>query len=114
MQIISIIMVIASVAGAAVVERALPKANEYISGDCSGSINYGHHSAGLNDVTMDHTTHSVYLNGKWSLWDQNSGNGGSCTGSQIGSVDYPKGACITTDAKSWHKNKPIKCVRNEA
>ncbi|KAK5635627.1 hypothetical protein RRF57_011339 [Xylaria bambusicola] len=108
------LIALASVATAATTARATrPKANEYKSEDCSGSVNYGHNSFLLHDVTMDDTTHSVYLTGNWELWSGKTGNGGSCTGTKSLDVSYPSGACISTSAKSWHANLPVKCVRNK-
>ncbi|KAI0968950.1 hypothetical protein F4678DRAFT_464141 [Xylaria arbuscula] len=105
---------LASVATAATTPRdTRPKANEYKSEDCSGSVSYGHNSFLLHDVTMDDTTHSVYLTGNWELWSEKTGNGGSCTGTKSLDVSYPGGACISTSAKSWHANLPVKCVRNK-
>ncbi|KAH8656571.1 hypothetical protein BGZ60DRAFT_518712 [Tricladium varicosporioides] len=57
--------ILAATASAAVMEpRALNKANEYKSNDCSGKLNYGHHGDSSRPgqcINMDVTTHSVYI-----------------------------------------------------
>ena len=53
--------------------------------DSSGPINYQHWSALLNQVTMDDTSHSVYLASPWYQWvayDAKSRDGGGCGGEQ--------------------------------
>ncbi|KAJ5747856.1 uncharacterized protein N7511_009552 [Penicillium nucicola] len=104
------VLTIALIASGAipVVQGALPKANEYKSSDCSGALNYGHHSALLKDVTMDDTTHSVYLAGaNWVGFSDKTGNGGSCSGSALTVL---QGECNNLDTA--HPGKRIKCVRN--
>ncbi|KAK0707708.1 small secreted protein [Lasiosphaeris hirsuta] len=75
---------------------ALPKANEYKTGDCSGSLNYGHHSFDLHAVTMDDTSNSVYQDGtRWYLFDGKTSNGGTCKGKFLGQIRADAlGRCI--------------------
>ncbi|KAI9739298.1 MAG: hypothetical protein M1834_007511 [Cirrosporium novae-zelandiae] len=77
--------------------EATKKANEYNSENCSGPINYGHHSTLLHCVTMDETSHSVYLAGgtAHAYTDQSCGAHG---GSNIGAL--PRG-CVNLD--KWRK-----------
>ncbi|KAL9489839.1 hypothetical protein ACSS6W_002116 [Trichoderma asperelloides] len=109
--ILTTIAVVAVATTASVTPRdTLPKANEYKSGDCSGNINFGHHSGDVTDVTMDDTSHSVYLaaSGKntWEAWDGKTYNGGGCTGNYLGLV--PHLSCLNLDNGM---NGRIRCVR---
>lgn len=73
----------------------------------SGTLNYGHHSSGLIDVTMDDTSHSVYLaGGDWSGFSEKTSDGGSCYGDFIRLY----GACNALDQTVGGSNR-IKCVR---
>ncbi|KAI1326450.1 hypothetical protein F5Y16DRAFT_228855 [Xylariaceae sp. FL0255] len=113
MHFISMIMLDVPAMTATVTERATrPKANEYKSGDCSGAINYSHNSFFLKDVTMDDSSHSVYLTSTWQLVDGKTGSGGSFSGLDLVTVSYPRGACISLSAESWHDNRLVHCVRN--
>ncbi|KAJ5506572.1 hypothetical protein N7453_005529 [Penicillium expansum] len=108
----------ALIAGASV-QAALPKANEYKSTDwlfrstahhnlSGGALNYGHHSSFLGDVTMDDSSHSVYLAGtNWVGFSDKTSNGGSCSGSALTLL---QGECNNLDTS--HPGKRIKCVRN--
>ncbi|CZT16384.1 uncharacterized protein RCC_02227 [Ramularia collo-cygni] len=83
----------------AVVNAAIPKANEYTSGDCSGDLNFGHRSPFLETVTMDDTTHSVYLAGaaadlEWQAFSGKSKNDGVCIGKHLGPLG---GECQNLD-----------------
>ncbi|KAF4333205.1 small secreted [Fusarium beomiforme] len=91
-----------------------PKANEYTDHACS-NFNYGHHRQDLTDVTMDDTTHSVYLNGGNGFWTgtkyewrgYSEKSNGKCSGKKLGSL--PSGGdCVNLDA---HFPQRIKCVR---
>ncbi|GAB7350698.1 hypothetical protein MBLNU459_g1257t1 [Dothideomycetes sp. NU459] len=84
-----------ALAAASYVTATADKANEYKTHDCSGNINFGHHPlGGLGDVTMDITSNSVYVafgqDAKADAYPANTGNGGTCTGSKLGSMH---GAC---------------------
>ncbi|KAL1863176.1 hypothetical protein Plec18170_000006 [Paecilomyces lecythidis] len=104
----STFFVSAALVASATVQAALPKANEYKSTDCSGPINFGHHSAFLRDVTMDDTSHSVYLAGaNWVGFSDKTKNGGSCSGTALTVLD---GQCNNLDTA--HPGKRVKCVRN--
>lgn len=49
----------------------------------SGPLNYGHVGASLSHVTMDDSTHSVYLASpvyQWWAYDGKTKDGGKCTG----------------------------------
>ena len=84
-----------------------PKANEYKSSDCSGPINYPHVSDALFDVTMDDSSHSVYLATcckVWHAWSSKSEDGGECRGELLGELP---GECVNLD--TW-AHKRIKCV----
>ncbi|KAK3315744.1 hypothetical protein B0H66DRAFT_270310 [Apodospora peruviana] len=89
------------------------KANEYQSGDCGGGLNFGHASFKLDDVTMDDSTHSVYLStmskkDTWRAFSGKTSNGGGCTGEDLGLV--PKLECLNLDT-TYGEGKRIKCVR---
>jgi hypothetical protein len=74
----------------------------------SGALNYGHHSAFLGDVTMDDSSHSVYLAGaNWVGFSDKTSNGGKCSGSALTVL---QGECNNLDTA--HPGKRIKCVRN--
>ncbi|KAF0324786.1 hypothetical protein K4K61_005540 [Colletotrichum sp. SAR11_59] len=95
---------------AATVSAANNKANEYKSGDCSGSLNYGHTGVKLATVTMDDSSHSVYLAtgatyGPWLAYEGKTSNGGSCTGAYLG--DLP-GECVNLD--NHFSGRRIRCV----
>ncbi|KUI71821.1 hypothetical protein VM1G_11828 [Cytospora mali] len=99
--------VLAVISLLAFAQADLPKANEYTSSDCSGTMNYEHHASNLVDVTMDDTSHSVYLaGGDWSGFSEKTSDGGSCYG------DYIRlyGACNGLDQAVGSSNR-IKCVR---
>lgn len=84
-----------------------PKANEYRSPDCSGPLNYGLNRATLEHVTMDDTSHSVYLAAPGFSWKGYSGkdkDGGHCTGNLLG--DLPD-KCVNLDN---HSSERIRCV----
>jgi hypothetical protein len=73
----------------------------------SGTLNYGHYSNNLVDVTMDDTSHSVYLaGGDWSGFSEKTSDGGACYG------DYIRlyGACNPLDQTVGSSDR-IKCVR---
>ncbi|KAJ9212948.1 hypothetical protein DTO166G4_5452 [Paecilomyces variotii] len=104
----SAFVVLAALMAGVTVHAALPKANEYKSGDCSGPINFGHHSILLRDVTMDDTSHSVYLAGtNWVGYSDKTGNGGSCTGAALRILN---GKCNNLDTAD--PGTRIRCVRN--
>ncbi|KAK4182564.1 small secreted protein, partial [Podospora australis] len=89
----------------------LKKANEYKSGDCSGDLNFGHKSGNLGDVTMDDSTHSVYLatqegDDTWEGWSGKTKNGGGCTGEKLGLVPHLE--CLNLDTTTTQR---IQCVR---
>ncbi|ROW15710.1 hypothetical protein VPNG_02131 [Cytospora leucostoma] len=91
----------------ALTQADTPKANEYTSTDCSGTINYPHHSSSLIDVTMDDSSQSVYLaGGEWSGFSDKTSDGGSCYGDSIRLY----GACNPL-AQSVGGSDRIKCVR---
>ncbi|GAD94196.1 small secreted protein [Paecilomyces variotii No. 5] len=103
----STFFVSAALVASTTVQAAVPKANEYKSTDCSGPINYGHHALELGDVTMDDTSHSVYLAGaSWIGYSDKTGNGGSCTGTALGLM-----AQQCNDLDTVYPER-VKCVRN--
>ncbi|KAI0159545.1 hypothetical protein GGR57DRAFT_499873 [Xylariaceae sp. FL1272] len=105
--LVFVIVAAAGTACAANIPRAWPKANEYKSGDCGGPMNYEHHSPFLKDVTMDDTSHSVYLaGGTWELHSGKTENGGSCNGAWLGVSD---GGCVNLDNGGQVKER-IRCV----
>ncbi|KAI3319832.1 hypothetical protein HD806DRAFT_508076 [Xylariaceae sp. AK1471] len=110
----SIIAVMARLASGATIDaRALPKANEYKSGDCSGDLNFGHHSGFLFEVTMDDTTNSVFLSGQWDAFEGKSGDGGTCTGLWLGDIGKG-GGCKNLNDDFDGKRKAgarVRCVR---
>ena len=69
-------------------------------------MNYEHHSAFLNHVTMDDTTHSVYITGNFIGYTGKTGNGGSCTGEALIIMNH---ACNNLD--TVYPGKRIKCLR---
>ena len=72
----------------------------------SGSLNYGHHSGLLTDVTMDDTTHSVYLSGAdWMGFSDKESDGGRCSGFPIG---VGQGCNNLETLKPGYR---VKCVR---
>ncbi|PSR73977.1 hypothetical protein BD289DRAFT_487504 [Coniella lustricola] len=64
----------------------LPKANEYSSPDCTGALNYGHHSAFLTNVNMDATSHSVYLATPDDTYEWVAWSGANCGGTKWGAL----------------------------
>ncbi|KAJ5899965.1 hypothetical protein N7495_004709 [Penicillium taxi] len=47
----------------------------------SGALNYGHYSVLLDDITMDDSTHSIYLAGtNWAEFSGKTSNDGKCSG----------------------------------
>ncbi|KAK4142234.1 uncharacterized protein C8A04DRAFT_30193 [Dichotomopilus funicola] len=89
----------------AVAYAELPKANEYTSTDCSGDLNFGHHSDTLTDVTMDDTSHSVFMaGGEWAGYSQ-KGSGG-CSGEMLGTME---GGCNNLDTG---KAQRVQCVKH--
>ncbi|KFY03669.1 hypothetical protein O988_01343 [Pseudogymnoascus sp. VKM F-3808] len=92
---------------------AIPKANELTSHDCApGTGSYEHHAIGLYDVTMDDTSHSVYLAaGPWNYYSDKTSNGGSCSGDFIGRWDDESHPCVDLDAAGFNGRR-IKCVEN--
>ncbi|KAF6820481.1 small secreted protein [Colletotrichum sojae] len=88
------------------------KANEYKSGDCSGALNYGHHSDFLGDVTMDDSSNSVYLantnvQSNWEFWDGKTRNGGSCGGVKLGLAPHME----CNNLNDAYPGKRVRCVR---
>lgn len=82
-------------------KRVNEKANEYVSTDCSGNINFSHYggaSTSLGNVNMDPSSHSVYLAGAtWSAWSAPNLNGdgnGACAGEELGPLS---GGCNDLD-----------------
>ena len=74
----------------------------------SGAINFPHHNDDLQDVTMDDTSHSVYLAapaGTWHAYGGNTGNGGSCSGAILGAFKHL--ACNNLDTTFSSR---IRCV----
>ncbi|KAK3392229.1 hypothetical protein B0T20DRAFT_51236 [Sordaria brevicollis] len=99
-----------AVASASMVSATNPKANEYKDGNCK-TYNYGHARSGLGVVTMDDTSHSVYITNSgpsWYAYSDKVGktdSGGACTGEKLGHL--PNG-CHNLDTKF---KKRIRCVR---
>jgi hypothetical protein len=82
----------------------------------SSNFNYGHHQQHLSTVTMDETTHSVYLNGGNGFWTgtkyfwlgfSEKGDDGQCRGEQLGQLPSD-GDCVNLDA---HFSQRINCLR---
>lgn len=73
-----------------------PKANEYKSEDCSGDKNFSHAANGLTWVTMDDSSHCVYLANSdwktrtWQAYSEKTENGGLCYGDVLGNLDGEK------------------------
>jgi hypothetical protein len=110
----SIMAATASLASAATMDaRALPKANEYKSGDCSGDLNFGHHSGFLFEVTMDDTSNSVYLSGQWDAFEEKSSDGGTCTGLWLGDIGQGGGCKNLNDDFDGKKisGARVRCLR---
>ncbi|KAJ5773222.1 hypothetical protein N7457_008118 [Penicillium paradoxum] len=102
----SISVIATALIAATSVQAAWPKANEYRSTNCGGSLNYGHHSLTLTDVTMDDTTGSVYLSGAhWMGYSDKTSNGGKCSGSALGVMNDK---CNALNSKF---SRRVKCVR---
>lgn len=90
----------------------------------SKTHNYSHAKFGLGDVTIDDTTNSVYFNHGttdvgnrrkiWVAYSGKTGNGGSCTGTRLGSV--PLGDDGKSDEGCVNINNVfsvrIKCVQS--
>lgn len=83
----------------------------------SQTSSYGHNSYGLKDVTMDDSSNSVYLTIGTGLneeqmrlfaFDGKSGNGGYCTGHQLGEITA-SGFCV--DLNTFYPGSRIRCVR---
>jgi len=109
MHTINIAKVLIALASVALAQTQ-PKANEYKSTDCSGSINFAHKNFDLEDVTMDDTSHSVYLavtgDDTWQAWSDKTSNGGSCTGTNLGTFSHLDCNDLDTTFSSR-----IRCVR---
>lgn len=93
---------------AAAAPLANPKANEYKSEDCSGDMNFEHHSLKLEHVTMDDTSNSVYLaspNFAWYAYSEKTKDGGKCTGMLL--TMLPDGCNDLNEAASGIR---IECV----
>jgi hypothetical protein len=70
----------------------------------SGDINFPHHSDTLTEVTMDDTSHSVFLaGGEWAGFSQ-KGSGG-CSGELLGTMS---GGCNNLDTS---QEKRVACVK---
>lgn len=87
------------------------KANEYKTYDCSGDSNYPHR--GSVEVTMDDSSHSVYLavpgddQYVWQAFEGKTMNNGACTGHVLGNLTTGADAC-----NNLHKfGTKIKCVK---
>ncbi|KAF4980010.1 hypothetical protein FZEAL_3872 [Fusarium zealandicum] len=103
--------IVALAASVGLVSAALPKANEYKSGDCSGDLNYGHHNFDLHMVTMDDSSHSVYQAGTgWYLFAGKTEDGGRCEGESLGQVTGDTSACLDLD--NTVQGKRIRCLCN--
>ncbi|XXG98769.1 hypothetical protein Hte_005099 [Hypoxylon texense] len=69
-----------------------PKANEYKSADCTGDKNFSHAANGLTWVTMDDSSHCVYLASQdwehrtWQAYSEKTANGGLCWGDVLGNL----------------------------
>ncbi|KAI1760519.1 hypothetical protein GGR53DRAFT_78540 [Hypoxylon sp. FL1150] len=89
-----------------------PKANEYKSADCSGDKNFSHAANGLTWVTMDDSSHCVYLANQdwshrtWQAYSDKTSNGGLCWGDVLGNLDGEEHNLDTTYSKR------IKCLLN--
>ncbi|KAK3349623.1 small secreted protein [Lasiosphaeria hispida] len=99
-------------AAAGLASAALPKANEYKSDDCSGALNYGHHSFDLHTVTMDDTSNSVYQDGtRWYVFDGKTSNGGTCKGKFLGQLKASTlGSCLNLNTVS--PGYRVRCLCN--
>ncbi|OTA62892.1 hypothetical protein K449DRAFT_382191 [Hypoxylon sp. EC38] len=101
-----------------------PKANEYKSADCSGDKNYSHAKYGLTFVTMDDSSHCVYLANDWDkrtwqAYSEKTYNGGACWGEVLGNLNgkshnldttYPKRIkCLLNCGTSSDADKDDKC-----
>ncbi|KAI1083386.1 hypothetical protein F5B20DRAFT_577066 [Whalleya microplaca] len=89
-----------------------PKADEYPTADCSGEKDYPHSNYGLTYVTMNETTHCVYLASKdwskrtWQAYSKKTYNGGACWGDVLGNL---KGGTNNLDTTF---TKRINCLLN--
>ncbi|KAI0172077.1 hypothetical protein GGR52DRAFT_454250 [Hypoxylon sp. FL1284] len=89
-----------------------PKANEHKSGDCSGEKNFSHAANGLTFVTMDDTSHCVYLalpdwsTSTWQAYSEKTKDGGICYGDVLGNMSGEEHNLDTTYSKR------IKCLLN--
>jgi len=111
-KLLTTALVFASIANAvpAIGGTTRYKANEYRSGDCSGPINYQHVSATLDSVTMDDSSHSVYLASPYHEWvgyEGKSRNGGHCIGQSLGRLPD---RCVNLDTAM---GKRVRCVHIE-
>ncbi|CAJ2505581.1 Uu.00g129750.m01.CDS01 [Anthostomella pinea] len=96
---------------ASLVAADFPKANEYTTHDCSGDLNYGHHTFDLHEITMDDTTHSVYQAGtSWYFFSGKSENGGYCEGKFLGKTKSDTPACLDLD--NTVAGERIRCMCN--
>ncbi|KAI2620714.1 hypothetical protein GGS26DRAFT_306581 [Hypomontagnella submonticulosa] len=96
----------------AFVSATNPKANEYKSGDCSGDLNFPHAASGLYWVTMDDSSHCVYLaqsdwkTRTWQAYSEKTENGGICYGDVLGNLGGEEHNLDNT------YKKRIKCLLN--
>ncbi|KFY43726.1 hypothetical protein V495_03822 [Pseudogymnoascus sp. VKM F-4514 (FW-929)] len=92
--------------------KATPTNHFFSRNSAPGTGSYEHHAIGLYDVTMDDTSHSVYLAaGPWNYYSDKTGNGGSCSGDFIGRWDDESHPCVDLDAAGFNGRR-IKCVEN--
>ncbi|KAJ4401234.1 hypothetical protein N0V85_005571 [Neurospora sp. IMI 360204] len=76
--------------------KGLPEESGSVKDTACKSGSYTHSKFGLNDVTIDDTTNSVYFNHGtndvgtnrkiWVAFSGKAGNGGSCTGTRLGKI----------------------------
>ncbi|KAI0152054.1 hypothetical protein F4776DRAFT_11172 [Hypoxylon sp. NC0597] len=89
-----------------------PKANEYKSADCSGDKNFSHARSDLTYVTMDDSSHCVYLaqsdwnTRTWQAYSEKTRNDGLCYGEVLGNLGGKAHNLDTTF------DKRIKCLLN--
>ncbi|KAI4870397.1 hypothetical protein F4820DRAFT_254688 [Hypoxylon rubiginosum] len=98
--------------GAAGVAATNPKANEYKSEDCSGDKNFSHAANGLTWVTMDDSSHCVYLANQdwdtrtWQAYSEKTADDGLCWGDVLGNLGGEEHNLDRTYGKR------IKCLLN--
>ena len=78
----------------------------------SGSLNFGHHSNSLGDVTMDDSSNSVYLANEargtnWEFWDGKTNNGGTCAGVKLGLAPHLE----CNNLNNAYPGKRVRCAR---